>query len=67
MAREEIKLDGGVWSVEVIADDSCYIRDQHGERIHASYRHQSTAIHLATALSDIREMQREIEDWKGFH
>ena len=66
MAREEIKLDGGVWSVEVIADDSCHIRDQHGAMIHASNGHESAAVHLAMAISKLREMRREIRDWQAW-
>ena len=67
MTRKELELDGGTWTVEIFADHSLFIRGPHGETVHASHRHVSTAMHLAVALSKIREQQREIEDWQGFH
>jgi hypothetical protein len=66
MATEEIELDGGTWSVEISADGACHIRDQHGARIHVSDSHQSAAVHLAMAISKLREMRREIRDWQAW-
>ena len=64
MTKEDIELDGGTWSVEILDGGCCHVRDQHGERIHVSNSHQSTALHLAMALSKIREHRREILEWQ---
>jgi hypothetical protein len=66
MTKEDIELDGGTWSVEILDGGCCHIRDQHGERIHVSDSHQSAAVHLATAISKLREMRREIKDWQAW-
>ena len=62
MSEEKIELDGGEWLAQIAPDGSCFIRDQDGERIHASCDHKSTAVHLAMALSRIRELRREIRE-----
>ena len=66
MATEEIELDGGTWSVEILDGGCSHIRDQHGAMIHASNGHQSAAVHLAMAISKLREMRREIRDWQAW-
>ena len=59
---KEIELNGGTWRVTIFSGGACFISDGDGERVHASYKHQSTAVHLAMALSKIRELNDQLRN-----
>ena len=50
----EVLCDDGTWTVEISGNSDCKIRDPHRRLIHHSIGHESTAVHFAMALSELR-------------
>ncbi len=62
MQRRDLEIYGGTWKVEIQPDQSCFVYDPQGEKVHASRDHIATAVGLAFALATLRDMQMEMGD-----
>lgn len=55
---EDIGLDNGIWTLEILTDGDTRICDPSGRRVHRSNGHQSTAVHLVMALQELRQAKK---------
>jgi hypothetical protein len=58
--RLEVACPGGVWTV-TLAGQRLQICDPSGRRVHSSNGHESTGVHLAMVLDELRRHAAEVE------